>query len=144
MKIKQAISLLFLFSFSIYNLCPVLMQGRCGFSVVDSTSIVETSCSSCCNAEAEETSQQEGHQVGNCCFVGLELTRPNESDDLDLSQLFSTTFSLMVVLVPLPTLLPSDEAAFYPHPFQNLYEYFSACHVFPRAPPHAPLQYSYV
>ena len=43
MKFKQLIILFFFVSFSIYNLCPVLMQGNCGFSQSDSVPIAEGS-----------------------------------------------------------------------------------------------------
>ncbi len=148
MKIKPIISILFLFSFSFYNLCPALMQGDCGFSVLDSTSIGKIpscpSCSNHCNTETENTPQQEKPQIGNCCFVGLELTVPNESNDLDLSKLFHTTLSLIVVLSSPSAFSPSYETALRPRPFLNFYAYFPICQASPRAPPHSPPQFSHI
>ena len=146
MKSKSIVSVIFLFSFSIYLLCPLLMQGNCGFSLVDASLTGEApSCSKCsnpCHTDTDPAPQQEKPHVGSCCFVGMELTRPNEADALDLSKRFRTAFSLNVVLPSLFELLPSHQIARKPRPFLHLYGYFHICQTLPRAPPRSPLAFS--
>ena len=162
MKMKQVVTFLFLFSFSVYNLCPVLIQGNCGVLVVNSTPVGAISlsfpaktakdstprcegpgtCASCCKTGASNTSPREKPQVGNCCFLGLELVRPDESDDL--SQYRGMPLSSSVV-IPSPSTLPlADETAFCPHLFVDLYDYFAVYQISPRAPPHLSIQHFYV
>ena len=172
MKVKPIVSILFLSCFSIYILCPVLMQGNCELPLSDSTPAKEGSqhChretlptefdwdmkqiasghrAACCVPTGgreegnSDAPQQQTPRVGNCCFIGLEFTFPNTSD-LDLSHLFRTAFSLTVVL-PFPSVLfASHETVLRPRPFLNLSEHFPAYQIFPRAPPYSPLQYSHI
>ena len=94
MKFKRIVTLLFLFSFAIYNLCPILMQGDCGFSVSDAT------CSRACETGTEDTPQQEKHRASNCCAIGLQLTRPNESHHVSQTRQF--VLPLIVAIPALP------------------------------------------
>ena len=172
MKMKSIVSVFFLNCFSIYILCPALMQGNCELSLSDSTptkrgsqhcdretlptkfhwdmkqiaSVYKAACCVPTSGREEgnsDASQQQNPQVGNCCFIGLEFTFPNESD-LDLSHLFRTAFSLTVVL-PFPSVLfASHETVLCSLPFPNLYEHFLVYQIFPRAPPHLPFQLSYI
>ncbi len=172
MKIKPIVSVLFLSCFSIYILCPILMQGNYERSLSDSTPTKEGSQhrqretppsefrwdtkqvasgnkAACCTPTSgreegnSDAPQQQNPQVGNCCFIGLELTLPNKSD-LDLSHLLRTAFSLAVVLPSPFVLFASHETVLRPHPFLNLYEYFPVYQISPRAPPHSPLQFSHI
>ncbi len=172
MKSKPIVSFLFLSCFSIYILCPVLMQGNCELSLSDSTppkggsqhchretlpnefhwdvkQVASGHKAACCaptsgrEAGNSDAPQQQNPQVGNCCFIGLEFTFPNESD-LDLNYLFRTAFSLTFV-VPFPSVLfASHETVLRPPSFLNLYEHFPAYQIFPRAPPHSPFQFSHI
>ena len=163
MKIKQIATLLFFLSFAIYNLCPLLMQGNCGFSVSDSTSIAESSqhChllvatprldwdlnqgvsglkAACCVSKSggEEGSknapQPENRNAENCCVIGLELLNPSKSDPLN--QLLITTLSL-IAAIPSPAQAPSlSETAFrHVRPVRHHYDYFPIHSISSRAPP---------
>ena len=172
MKIKPIVSVLFLSCFSIYILCPALMQGNCEPSLSDSKptkgdsqhchretlptelhwdlkQVASGHKAACCVPTSgreegdSDAPQQQNPQVGNCCFIGLEFTFPNESN-LDLSHLLRTAFSLTAVL-PVPSaLFASYEMVIRPPPFLNLYEYFPVYQIFPRAPPHSSLQFSHI
>lgn len=175
MKIKQAVTFLFIFGFAIYNLCPVLMQGNCGLPLSDATSIGESSqhChretpaprfqwdlkqelkstptgfkatpirsgfKGTCHVpttgsekEDSNTPHQNNRHAVNCCVIGIELTRPSESDNLNQHRW--KPLSSRVVLPSPSTIPPVCEAAFHPHPVINLYDCFEACPVSPRAPP---------
>ena len=172
MKVKPIISVLFLSCFSIYILCPVLMQGDCELSFSDATptkggsqhchretlptefhwdmkQVASGHKAACCAPTSgreegnSDAPQQQNPQVGNCCFIGLEFTFPDTSD-LDLSHLFRTAFSLTVVL-PVPSVpFAFHETVLRPHPFLNLYEHFPVYQIAPRAPPHSLLQSSHI
>ena len=140
MKFKHTVTLLFLFSFFIYNLCPVLVQGRCVFSS-DSTSAFEISVRLTpicdrgdCEKGAENTPQRKNHQARNCCAVGLQLVRSSESHLV--SQTLQIAFPLIVDLPSCSTLSPAHKADFRPNrPSQNFYAYLPVHHLSSRAPP---------
>ncbi len=163
MKFKQIVTLLFLLSFAIYNLCPLLMQGNCGFSLPDSVPIAESSqhChkevapprldwdlnkgvaglfAACCipttgcEKEDSNTPRQENRNAENCCFIGLELLNPSKSDPLD--QLLITALSL-VAAIPSPIQAPflSELALRHVHPARHHYDYFPVHQISLRGPP---------
>jgi hypothetical protein len=140
MKFKHTVTLLFLFSFFIYNLCPVLVQGHCVFSSgapsafeisLPSTSICDRGD---CGKGAENPSQRNNHQAGNCCAVGLQLARPSESHPV--SQTLQIAFPLIVALPSFSAVPPAHEADFRPeHPAKKRYAYFPVHQIPARAPP---------
>ncbi len=140
MKFKHTVTLLFLFSFSIYNLCPVLVQGHCGFPS-DSRSAFEISLRSTlicdrgnCGKGAENTPQPASHRAGNCCAVGLQLARPSESHAA--SQTLQIAFPLIIDLPSLSTLPHVHKVDFRPDlPSKKRYAYFPVHHLPSRAPP---------
>ena len=129
MKFKQIVILLFFVTFSIYNLCPILVQGHCR-----SFSVSYPNCSKGCEKEAENTPQRDNCQAGSCCAIGLQLTRPSESHHL--SQILQLTFSF-ISAIPSPSAVSSlYKSTFRPdYPSKNLYDYFPVHHISPRAPP---------
>ena len=160
LKIKPTLTFVFLISFAIYNLCPVLMQGDCGPRLSGASSLGESS-RHCHRATATpqlqwdvaQRSESKYHipQRGDgaehpnaprpdslpgekCCFIGMELVRPNQSDTLN--QHLPRTFLPCVIIPRAPALHPVGEAAaFRPHPFINLYDCFFTPQTSPRAPP---------
>ena len=137
MKLKHIVTLL-LCVFSVYYLCPVLMQGLCGPSVSESPPVVEVSprpsCSGHCEEGAENTPQRKNHQERSCCAIGLQLTRP--SDPSPVSQTLPIAFPLTAAISSHPDASPFYESTFrYFHPAQKLYADFPAHHISFRAPP---------
>ena len=153
MKDKPVITLIFLCSFIVYNLCPLLMQGDCGHVLNHSTQVSETQqhCqhndnqtilggkASCCmsaNGSPATVPRQNDHYE-NCCFVELQLIRP--SDAHHLTQFLSKYFVLEVPTAAMPEI---GKATLCTQPFEELHDYLPSCQNSPRAPPHSSLQHS--
>jgi hypothetical protein len=127
MKSRSAITLLLFLSFVIYTLCPILMQGHCGFSVS------EARCSSLCDSETEGASQQE-HPTQNCCIIDLKLSRPASSKPIP---------QILQANIPLPAALPTLSAVPTPNPSafrkdqhtEDCYDYLPVHSSSSRAPP---------
>ena len=163
MKFKQAVTLIFLFRFAIYSLCPILMQGSCGFPLPDSVRIAESSQHShkdvatprldwdlnqgvsalqapCCIPTTggekgdSNTPRQNNRNAENCCVIGLELLNPSKSDPLN--QLLITTLSLIAAIPSPAAASPLSEPTFrHVRLVRHHYDYFSFHQISLRGPP---------
>jgi hypothetical protein len=165
MKFKRTITILFFLSFTIYNLCPLLMQGNCGFSLSDLTALAESSqhCqrdaapprshwdmkqitpglkAACCVSKSggeersKNTPQQENENRNPENCCVIGLELLNPSKSDSLNQRLSTTLSLIAANPPPAPAPPLSEPAFrHVRPVRHHYDYFPVHQISLRGPP---------
>ena len=149
MKLKQNITLIFLFAFFSYLLCPAfcaeltwghvgsstphLLATKADVSAGASPSEHSPAGSGCCPTGSADTTQPEDEDH-NCCETYLNLLHATESRLL--TQTFQTAFPLITSISSLcvtPSI--SDPFSLFEYSQHPRYDYFPSCHHPTRAPP---------